>query len=78
MEYSPDDYKTIQNLDTLKIKIKKWKPENCPSMLCKVYNDRVGFLQKKVKKAELFFTEQVIWYNVVKTLSSQSKHICNY
>ena len=22
----PDDYKTIQNLDTFKIKIKKWKP----------------------------------------------------
>ena len=40
----PDDYKTIQNLNTLKIKIKKWKPENCPCRLCKVYIDRVGFL----------------------------------
>ena len=30
----PDDYKTIQNLDTFKIKIKKWKPENCPCRLC--------------------------------------------
>ena len=40
----PDDYKTIQNLDTFKIKIKKWKPENCPCRLCKVYIDRVGFL----------------------------------
>ena len=39
----PDDYKTVQNLDTFKIKIKKWKPENCPCRLCKVYNDRVGF-----------------------------------
>ena len=40
----PDDYKTMQNLDTFKIKIKKWKPENCPCRLCKVYIDRVGFL----------------------------------
>ena len=40
----PDDYKTIQNLDTFKIKIKKWKPEDFPCRLCKVYIDRVGFL----------------------------------
>ena len=40
----PNDYKTIQNLNTLKIKIKKWKPENCPCRLCKVYIDRVRFL----------------------------------
>ena len=39
-----DDYKTIQNLDTFKIKIEKRKPENCPCRLCKVYIDRVGFL----------------------------------
>ena len=42
----PDDYKTIQNMDTFKIKIKNWKPENCPRRLCKVYIDRVGFLLK--------------------------------
>ena len=40
----PDDYKAIQNLDTFKINIKKWKSENCPCRLCKVYIDRVGFL----------------------------------
>ena len=39
----PDDYKTIQNLDTFKTKIKKWKPENCPCRLCKVSIDRAGF-----------------------------------
>ena len=33
----PDDYKTIENLDTFKIKIKiKCKPENCPCRLYKV------------------------------------------
>ena len=41
----PDDYKTIQNLDTFKIKIKKRKPENCPCSLCIIYIDR-GFLLK--------------------------------
>ena len=34
-------------------------------------------LFKKVKKPELFFTEQVILHKILKTLSSQSKHICN-
>ena len=43
----PDDYKTIHNLDTFKIKFKKWKPENCPCRLCKAYYiDRVDFLLK--------------------------------
>ena len=40
----PEDYETIGNLDAFKIKIKKWKPENCPCRLCKIYIDRVGFL----------------------------------
>ena len=39
-----DDYKTIQNFDTFKIEIKKWKPEICPCRFCKVYIDRVVFL----------------------------------
>ena len=40
----PTDYKSIGNLDIFKIKIKKWKPENCFCRLCKFYIDRVGFL----------------------------------
>ena len=40
----PDDYKTIENWDTYKIKIHKWKLENCLCRLCKImYTDRVGF-----------------------------------
>ena len=39
----PDVYKTKQNYNTFKIKIKRWKPENCPGRLCKIYIDRVGF-----------------------------------
>ena len=45
-DIQPDDHKTIQNLDTFKIKIKKWEPENCPCRLYEVYIDRVGFLLK--------------------------------
>ena len=37
----PDDNKTIGNLDTFKIEIKKWKPENYPCSSCKVNIDRV-------------------------------------
>ena len=70
----PADYKTLQNLDTFKIKIKKWKPENCPCRLCKVKVMIEQVFFKKVKKPELFFTEQVILHNVLKMLSSQSKH----
>ena len=40
----PDDYKTIENLDTSTIKTKIWEPKNCLCRLCKIYIDRVGFL----------------------------------
>ena len=43
-DIQPDGYKTIPNLDTFKFKINKWRPENCPCRLYKVYIDRVGFL----------------------------------
>ena len=33
----PDDYEDIDNLNTFKNEIEKWKPENCPCRLCKVY-----------------------------------------
>ena len=45
----PDDYQTIQNSDTFKIKIKQTKPEKCPCRLSKVYFNRVGFVQKRLK-----------------------------
>ena len=50
----PDDYKTIQNLDTFKIKIKKRKPENYPCSLCIIYIDR-GFLLKSQKAWIIFY-----------------------
>ena len=33
MDMLPDDYKDIDNLNTFKNKIKKWKPKNCPCRL---------------------------------------------
>ena len=30
--------------DTVKNKVKKWKPENCPCRLCKIYIKNIGFI----------------------------------
>ena len=51
-----DDYKAVQNLDTFKIKIKKWQPEKCSCRLCKVYIDRLGFFNKN--KPDFFLKNQ--------------------
>ena len=39
-----NDYKDIDKLNTFKNKIKKWKSENCPCRLCKVYMNNIGFV----------------------------------
>ena len=31
------------DLNTFKNKIKKWKADNCPGRLCKVYINNIGF-----------------------------------
>ena len=53
------------------LKFKKWKPENCPCKLSKVYIDKVDFLKKR---PETFFEN---WSYVLKALSIQSMYICN-
>ena len=63
---------TIKPYKTVKIKIKKKKPESFPCSLCKAYIDRVGFLEK-IKKPELFFKEQVIFQMLVKTYLQLTK-----
>ena len=40
----PDDYKDIDNLNIVKNKVKKWKPENCPCMICKIYINNIGLV----------------------------------
>ena len=39
----PDRLKNTNSIEAFKMKIKKWKPENCPCRLCKVYVHNVGF-----------------------------------
>ena len=48
-DIQPNGYKTIENLNTFKIKIKKWKPQNCPFRCRELHINRVGFLFKNVK-----------------------------
>ena len=40
----PEDCKDIDNLNTFKNKVKKWKTENCPWWFCKVYINNIGFV----------------------------------
>ena len=40
----PQELKVIDNLAFFKKEIKKWKPENCPCRLCKIYIENLGFI----------------------------------
>ena len=40
----PDRLKNTNSIEAFKMQIKKWKPENCPCRLCKVYVQNVGFV----------------------------------
>ena len=41
----PDDIKLSASISEFKIKIKTWKPVNCPCRLCKIFVAGVGFVQ---------------------------------
>ena len=41
----PNELKESTSLNEFKSKIKTWKPENCPCKLCKIYLQRIGYLQ---------------------------------
>ena len=41
----PNALKESTSLNAFKSKIKTWKPENCPCKLCKIYLQRIGYLQ---------------------------------
>ena len=43
----PESFKIIDSLENFQILIKKWKPENYPCRLCRVYTKNVGFLSNK-------------------------------
>ena len=40
----PEKRKSVDNLEHFEKEIKTWKPDNCPSRLCKVYIESVGLL----------------------------------
>ena len=40
----PDRLKNVNSIEAFKMQIKKWKPENCPCRLCKVYVQNVSFV----------------------------------
>ena len=44
LEMLPDDCKDVENLDNLKNKIDKQKPENCPFKIC---INNAGFIENK-------------------------------
>ena len=43
-ELVPESIKSAESLSVFKIRIKKWKPENCPCRLCRSYIPQVGFV----------------------------------
>ena len=40
----PDEIKQQTSPNSFKKSVKKWKPQDCPCRLCKVYINGVGFL----------------------------------
>ena len=43
--YMPSEVKKCMSLNVFGLKIKTWRPENCPCKLCKIYLQRIGYLQ---------------------------------
>ena len=43
-ESLPNYLKNKESVDSFKTAIKRWKPESCPSRLCKTYLQNMGYL----------------------------------
>ena len=43
--YMPSELKESKSRNEFRSKTKTWKPENCPCKLCKIYLQRIGYLQ---------------------------------
>ena len=43
--YMPSELKESTSLNEFRLKMKTWKPENCPCKLCQIYLQRIGYLQ---------------------------------
>ena len=70
-DIQPNDYKTIRNLDTFKIKIKKRKPElaRVGYVKCKICTLIGWVFFKRIKKPELFLLNTSFFTNVMKLFS---------
>ena len=44
-EIMPAHTKELYTMDKFKIAIKKWKPESCPLVPCKVYLQNIGYIR---------------------------------
>ena len=44
-DIAPEEYKTLNSLNSFKESIKNWVPLNCPCRLCKTYVHGVGFIE---------------------------------
>jgi len=40
----PDNLQNASSLEVFKTSIKRWKPENCPCRLCRIYVQNIGFI----------------------------------
>ena len=43
--YMPSELKKSMSLNVFRSRTKTWRPENCPCKLCKIYLQRIGYLQ---------------------------------
>ena len=43
----PENLKASVSLDTFKVDIKSWIPDDCPCKLCKIYVEGMGYISKK-------------------------------
>ena len=58
----PNERKESTSLNEFKSKIKTWKPENCLCKLCRIYLQRIGYLQ--VTDSHMF-TDVIIYVSLL-------------
>ena len=57
----PDDYKDVDNWNTFKNKVKKWKLENCPERFCEIYISNIDFVLERKKTWNLKVVFLELW-----------------
>ena len=44
----PQEIKQVKSINEFKAKIRNWKPVKCPCRLCKVYVQRIGYVDREM------------------------------